>query len=341
MGSSPLTRGKPTWWRRCSRRAGLIPAHAGKTLGTSPAAIGKTAHPRSRGEKMMVPVRIPPTWGSSPLTRGKRLPERLSRHGPGLIPAHAGKTSRHRWARSATRAHPRSRGENGASCSRETTASGSSPLTRGKQIARRLGDAVLGLIPAHAGKTLWRAPWRLRWGDHPRSRGENRSRRVSTVGGCGSSPLTRGKPPVARGALLATGLIPAHAGKTDRRRRQSGRWSAHPRSRGENGNVGVGSETVSGSSPLTRGKRTKVANCTRTRGPIPTHAGKTLSRLARRPPPTAHPRSRGENRVFPSRNECTSGSSPLTRGKRLGVPGRARAARLIPAHAGKTQHRHG
>ena len=52
------------------------------------------------------------TWGSSPLTRGKRNVD-LSLGGvEGLIPAHAGKTDGHGGAASALRAHPRSRGEN-------------------------------------------------------------------------------------------------------------------------------------------------------------------------------------------------------------------------------------
>ena len=50
LGSSPLTRGKP--WRifRLVRRAGLIPAHAGKTSISPRASTHRSAHPRSRGE---------------------------------------------------------------------------------------------------------------------------------------------------------------------------------------------------------------------------------------------------------------------------------------------------
>ena len=70
---------------------------------------------------------------------------------------------------------------------------GSSPLTRGK-----LGHCAslawtIGLIPAHAGKTLSPRPRRRSSGAHPRSRGENRVERVVRRGGLGSSPLTRGK----------------------------------------------------------------------------------------------------------------------------------------------------
>ena len=50
----------------------------------------------------------------------------------------------------------------------------------------------------------------------------------------GSSPLTRGKPPVSDFAPYRVGLIPAHAGKTARPRPPTSQARAHPRSRGEN-----------------------------------------------------------------------------------------------------------
>ena len=50
----------------------------------------------------------------------------------------------------------------------------------------------------------------------------------------------------------------------------------------------------------------------------------------------AHPRSRGENKEG-RRSRCLpSGSSPLTRGKRVQERAHGLVGRLIPAHAGKT-----
>ena len=49
-GSSPLTRGKRPVSGSRSTCAGLIPAHAGKTYGSSIRPLAKAAHPRSRGE---------------------------------------------------------------------------------------------------------------------------------------------------------------------------------------------------------------------------------------------------------------------------------------------------
>ena len=152
------------------------------------------------------------------------------------------------------RAHPRSRGENPVSAATNAFAAGSSPLTRGKRIERREVVVRLGLIPAHAGKTTIANELLSAAGAHPRSRGENPSRRFSRLSPAGSSPLTRGKPYQALRTQSNKGLIPAHAGKTSRAGRKADTRRAHPRSRGENPLFeGIGSG-LAGSSPLTRGK---------------------------------------------------------------------------------------
>ena len=71
--------------------------------------------------------------------------------------------------------------------------SGSSPLTRGKYVARASDGVGAGLIPAHAGKMWLVDPKLLQAGAHPRSRGENNIRGDLGVTPEGSSPLTRGK----------------------------------------------------------------------------------------------------------------------------------------------------
>ena len=96
----------------------------------------------------------------------------------------------------------------------------------------------------------------------------------------------------------------------------------------------------SGSSPLTRGKHDEFAQGTQVGGLIPAHAGKTKSVGSSVPGEGAHPRSRGENRSPTRWATGESGSSPLTRGKRYIPPQRHAAARLIPAHAGKTPYSH-
>ena len=161
---------------------------------------------------------------------------------------------------------------------------------------------------------------------------------MGRVAGVGSSPLTRGKLPVAVGSTVSGRLIPAHAGKTPSLSSSSSSSSAHPRSRGENRTLWPGNHAGVGSSPLTRGKR--VAGCPQLGADrlIPAHAGKTLAVIASGPGTEAHPRSRGENRLVPCPFSLFGGSSPLTRGKHRRSARTARQRGLIPAHAGKTAH---
>ena len=91
---------------------------------------------------------------------------------------------------------------------------------------------------------------------------------------------------------------------------------AHPRSRGENGEIGGGLSAHLGSSPLTRGKRSYGEAGSTWDGLIPAHAGKTSGSMKGTLSKWAHPRSRGENAHGVATTIPTSGSSPLTRGKR-------------------------
>ena len=234
--------------------------------------------------------------GSSPLTRGKRghFPSRDC--GLGLIPAHAGKTPEPANPHESTRAHPRSRGENGTRRCSVRVRRGSSPLTRGKLTGACTCVFRWGLIPAHAGKTLERQPPSERTRAHPRSRGENGGVAKKERSGVGSSPLTRGKPERSTCQRSSHGLIPAHAGKTDCERLCHLPCRAHPRSRGENGGGGFLGLIGEGSSPLTRGKPVPKP-VVRVHGRlIPAHAGKTFVVCHFCSLPWAHPRSRGENR---------------------------------------------
>ena len=213
-GSSPLTRGKRAWYSREGALIRLIPAHAGKTQPVSILCSSRRAHPRSRGENDH--LRRDPLHcdGSSPLTRGKLPGKNDPCAGTGLIPAHAGKTSRGITTRTRGAAHPRSRGENTSSKPSCRSAWGSSPLTRGKPTQETVRTATARLIPAHAGKTAGPRRRPGRQTAHPRSRGENFVAALYGLGLRGSSPLTRGKlglPDLPGGRC---GLIPAHAGKT-------------------------------------------------------------------------------------------------------------------------------
>ena len=254
-GSSPLTRGKPRELSIEEVAQGLIPAHAGKTPSPLPASQFGPAHPRSRGENFVGGLCAVCASGSSPLTRGKRRRPHTHPQRRRLIPAHAGKTSSTGSHGALRWAHPRSRGENALSPRFPMSTPGSSPLTRGKQDNDHPDRPPRGLIPAHAGKTSTYSHTRAHPRAHPRSRGENQRGQTRDARPPGSSPLTRGKPLTAIVPRGTTGLIPAHAGKTRSAAAPLARRRAHPRSRGENMPGTQGSATLTGSSPLTRGKR--------------------------------------------------------------------------------------
>ena len=211
---SPLMRGKRREDRFTLAGLGLIPAHAGKTSTPSPPRAPSKAHPHSYGENY-TSVRSPlPSGGSSPLMQGKQSDGLVMAIHERLIPDHAGKPSSGSRRASGGRAHPRSRGEDEYLKRGSFISPGSSPLTRGKRRKDRLRLTRLGLIPAHAGKTVESCRSRPEWRAHPRSRRENPQSFLAKIAVMGSSPLTRGKRQDAVRLLVAVRLIPAHEGKT-------------------------------------------------------------------------------------------------------------------------------
>ena len=340
-GSSPLTRGKRSGLGGGADRAGIIPAHAGKTRLRASWAWRTWAHPRLRGENPIIVACRLPAAGSSPLTQGKPMPFIGNSHPKGIIPAHAGKTRRKPVQHDRHRDHPRSRGENTSVKPKSKIAWGSSPLTRGKHAPVWSAHAGHGLIPARAWKT-GPTPTRAKPSKaHPRSRGENFQSWVVSLPAPGSSPLTRGKRGGCNQAAVFVGLIPTHAGKTLRGRSPYQCPAAHPRSRGENDGGFNWQANFPGSSPLTRGKHRVCVHHLIITGLIPAHAGKTRFATRQTGSGRAHPRSRGENFKHGIEAPLDVGSYPLTRGKRARSPWVSTARGIIPAHAGKTQPRRG
>ena len=172
---------------------------------------------------------------------------------------------------------------------------------------------------------------------HPRSRGENPATARRIVCHVGSSPLTRGKLALDGDEGSGGGLIPAHAGKTAREADPVRRVGAHPRSRGENLGGGASRAEDDGSSPLTRGKPAGRYRGAEGEGLIPAHAGKTRPMGSSCRHTRAHPRSRGENATCLTERGLGQGSSPLTRGKLMGLLLAPPGPGLIPTHAGKTK----
>ena len=233
-GSSPRMRGKRDVMGGCWVSAGLITAHAGKTIRMSWRRTSSEAHPRACGENSAAGRDLADHAGSSPRMRGK-LGQVC---GPGghlrLIPAHAGKTPALRRCPRPDRAHPRACGENLHIEGVVDTPYGSSPRMRGKH--RGIGDRAGedGLIPAHAGKTVSLMRAAISKPAHPRACGENSKPAFIRVCRLGSSPRMRGKPVLIALRIGGFRLIPAHAGKTKQVTKRAQLLTAHPRACGEN-----------------------------------------------------------------------------------------------------------
>ena len=114
---------------------------------------------------------------------------------------------------------------------------------------------------------------------------------------------------------------------------------AHPRSRGEHGNVVPCCRVGVGSSPLARGALGECLYVVAGEGLIPARAGSTPAGATPAATATAHPRSRGEHGEKGDPGPGLWGSSPLARGAPLKVQVRGHPAGLIPARAGSTTQR--
>ena len=193
-GSSPHTRGAPSNPLRSLRGSGIIPAYAGSTPGSPPASTGAADHPRIRGEHVLVHVPSATPIGSSPHTRGAPHAAAGDQVGDGIIPAYAGSTRARRPRRRDRADHPRIRGEHWP---RDTK-----PYWWCR------------IIPAYAGSTAPRCLGSTMRRDHPRIRGEHSRMDRPVAYRLGSSPHTRGAPPLPGLRSRPCGIIPAYAGST-------------------------------------------------------------------------------------------------------------------------------
>ena len=336
-GSSPHTRGALAGRLGAGPVGRIIPAYAGSTTTASTSNRSRRDHPRIRGEHSTPIGPRSNQRGSSPHTRGARLAPRDVSHVTRIIPAYAGSTSIAECSTIARRDHPRIRGEHeglGQWCRRDT---GSSPHTRGAQVAEFQADRRLRIIPAYAGSTPFTAspPHAVR--DHPRIRGEHTCRSSPLLTPGGSSPHTRGAHLQELAVADAGRIIPAYAGSTSNRpvmavfpagssphtrgARKRLRIDDigppdHPRIRGEHVPKAIFSPKLRGSSPHTRGALSPCGIHHAGTRIIPAYAGSTTSTASTPPWRRDHPRIRGEHHRPFGVPRRPSGSSPHTRGAR-------------------------
>ena len=151
--------------------------------------------------------------------------------------------------------HPRRCGENHVGVASMPPRRGSPPQVRGKPrtpCCCRLDD---GITPAGAGKTGSRsaAPQAAR--DHPRRCGENYIIIALICQYLGSPPQVRGKLKARSPTCCKSGITPAGAGKTIKKKSQFSQHWDHPRRCGENFHVFTSIFQPPGSPPQVRGKQ--------------------------------------------------------------------------------------
>ena len=234
------------------------------------------AHPRVCGENGERLSDWLTKSGSSPRVRGKLDRVRRFKELFGLIPACAGKTPLHALMCTAPGAHPRVCGENFPHSQPSLFSAGSSPRMRGKLADQRSSDPDNRLIPAHAGKTFALSCSSTSKRAHPRACGENLQEACAPLTRSGSSPRMRGKLYYGGREDEHQRLIPAHAGKTVKKRATKVAVPAHPRACGENPSLEFLLGGGAGSSPRMRGKLRGRSLGPYRLGLIPAHAGKTI-----------------------------------------------------------------
>ena len=274
--------------------------------------------------------------GSSPHTRGARTGWWSSVSTRRIIPAYAGSTRGPSGVGRAVLDHPRIRGEHTPRRSAWPTQKGSSPHTRGALPETRRQQWRARIIPAYAGSTSKTTQSSSPPPDHPRIRGEHGidvlGRRVAK----GSSPHTRGARPVRSRPGGQAWIIPAYAGSTSILESVPALDPDHPRIRGEHAWLASAAMPALGSSPHTRGAPAKGVLGGGCRGIIPAYAGSTSEGLWWLRSVPDHPRIRGEHAPGARARRERQGSSPHTRGARVGDGAPLSGDGIIPAYAGST-----
>ena len=137
---------------------------------------------------------------------------------------------------------------------------------------------------------------------------------------------------------MSNRITPARAGTTFHSEIDLCHFGDHPRSRGNNFQIGRFNFFSPGSPPLAREQRLKTSSGRSAARITPARAGTTSFVVVIIPIKEDHPRSRGNNPGLFIINPITNGSPPLAREQPVRRCGISRPGRITPARAGTTQH---
>ena len=213
--------------------------------------------------------------GSPPLTREEHDVASLKNLETGITPAYAGRTVSVFWHDQNMRDHPRLRGKNCLPASQNSLALGSPPLTREELQTGVIGQFIIRITPAYAGRTtthhlIFGEGW-----DHPRLRGKNLKQDPYNLEIIGSPPLTREE--LRRTSLHEpnTRITPAYAGRTPLFHSRMFSPRDHPRLRGKNFEKMNYPLISRGSPPLTREEPKEEIMAIPDQRITPAYAGRT------------------------------------------------------------------
>ena len=212
---------------------------------------------------------------------------------------------------------------------------------RGKVARCNHVAGLVGITPAHAGKSC-PLVFAFRYSrDHPRACGEKPPGRVVQGFPPGSPPRMRGKAEDAIANITRQGITPAHAGKRQTRASPAGVCWDHPRTCGEKNNAITGRVLDVGSPPHMRGKVSTELADIQIAGITPAHAGKSLRPYSQLYFRWDHPRTCGEKSGVRLMAAMAPGSPPHMRGKAPPPVAASLPSGITPAHAGKRRITHG
>jgi len=232
--------------------------------------------------------------------------------------------------------HPRPCGEQSASMSRTTRATGSPPPLRGTASITNEYRNKQRITPAPAGNRLSNCPEISLLKDHPRPCGEQAESQLVKITEEGSPPPLRGTVHVEDDFSVGSRITPAPAGNRVETLEEAISGGDHPRPCGEQLVQGSGLCVEPGSPPPLRGTDPIRYRIGYFMGITPAPAGNRDWGRLRPGPREDHPRPCGEQNADVPMTRADIGSPPPLRGTGPGILRQSIPLGITPAPAGNS-----